>query len=211
MKAATANTSRRRYTMRARAASAHATREKILDAAVELFLGRGYADTTLTLVAEAAGVSLQTVMRYFATKDELMLAAAEARSTIESEKRAKPPGEGAAVAHVLADRYEDTGRAMMQFVAVEDRVDTVAAVLARARESHRQWLATVFADALPRRRGPLRERRLAQLFGVTELYVWVSWRRRLGMTRAHAERAMAETLDAVLASWTYGMRKRDER
>jgi hypothetical protein len=31
------------------------------------------------------------------------------------------------------------------------------------------------------------------------------------MTRAHAERAMAETLDAVLASWTDGMRKRDER
>jgi len=45
--------------------------QAILAAAMELFLGRGYASTTMDAVAEAAGFTKQTVYAYFPSKDAL--------------------------------------------------------------------------------------------------------------------------------------------
>jgi AcrR family transcriptional regulator len=47
------------------------TRRAISDAATELFMTRGFDSTTLGEVAEAAGVSEQTVLNYFAAKTDL--------------------------------------------------------------------------------------------------------------------------------------------
>lgn len=52
---------RRRYTSPRRAAAAAATRSAILDAAVALFLERGYASTTMEAIAGRADVSPKTV------------------------------------------------------------------------------------------------------------------------------------------------------
>ena len=195
---------KRRYTMRRRAASAAATRRRILDAAVELFLANGYDDVTLALVAKQAGVSLQTVLRKFGSKDALLVAASRSQRNDELAQRAVPAGDVGAVARVLADRYEATAPTMMQFIALEERIDSVAIVLRRARQAHRRWLAQTFARELPNPRHSLYARRLAQLFGATEFYVWVSWRRRLGLSRTASERAMADTLHALIASWARG-------
>src|SRR5262245_17308758 len=48
------------------------TRTAIADAAVELFIERGFAATTMEEVAEAAGVSRRTAYRHFPTKDDLV-------------------------------------------------------------------------------------------------------------------------------------------
>lgn len=48
------------------------TRARIADAAVGLFLERGFVETTMDDVAEHAGVSRRTVYRHFPTKDELV-------------------------------------------------------------------------------------------------------------------------------------------
>ena len=48
------------------------TRQRIADDAVELFLERGFANTTMEDVAVAAGVSRRTVYRHFSTKDDLV-------------------------------------------------------------------------------------------------------------------------------------------
>lgn len=50
------------------------TRAKILEAALALFQEKGYAATTLRDIAGAAGVSLGLTYRYFASKEELVLA-----------------------------------------------------------------------------------------------------------------------------------------
>ena len=206
-----AATPKRRYTMRRRAASAAATRRRILDAAVELFVARGYDAVTLALVAEQAAVSLQTVLRKFGSKDALLMAASRSQRNEELAQRAVPAGDVGAVARVLADRYEATGATMMQFIALEERIAPVARVLRQARQAHRRWLAQMFERELPNPRDSLYARRLAQLFGATELYVWVSWRRRLGLSRAASERAMAETLHALVASWARGAPPRKRR
>ena len=62
---------RRRYDNRRRAEQALQARGRILDAAYELFLDRGYPGTTMAGVAEAAGVSVETVYKSFGTKAAL--------------------------------------------------------------------------------------------------------------------------------------------
>ena len=68
------NMTKRPYTMRARAESAQATHRRILDAARALFLDHWYDQVTLEQVAEEAGVSKQTVLRRFGSKEGLFAA-----------------------------------------------------------------------------------------------------------------------------------------
>ncbi|HEX4981381.1 MAG TPA: helix-turn-helix domain-containing protein, partial [Ilumatobacteraceae bacterium] len=48
------------------------TRAAIADAAVALFGARGFAETTMDDVADAAGVSRRTAYRHFPSKDDLV-------------------------------------------------------------------------------------------------------------------------------------------
>jgi AcrR family transcriptional regulator len=48
------------------------TRARIANAALELFVHRGYAETTIDQIAEAAGVGRRTVFRHFATKEAIL-------------------------------------------------------------------------------------------------------------------------------------------
>jgi AcrR family transcriptional regulator len=50
------------------------TRERLLDAAIQLFVDKGYAATTMQDIAAATNTSLGLTYRYFASKDEMVLA-----------------------------------------------------------------------------------------------------------------------------------------
>jgi AcrR family transcriptional regulator len=62
----------RPYDSTRRKEQARQTREAILDAAGTMFRERGYARTTVTAVAEAAGVSVETVYKAFGNKAHLL-------------------------------------------------------------------------------------------------------------------------------------------
>jgi AcrR family transcriptional regulator len=64
----------RRYELRKRADAMEDTRRRITEAAVELHGSVGPARTTITAVAERAGVQRQTVYRHFPTEDDLFAA-----------------------------------------------------------------------------------------------------------------------------------------
>ena len=63
---------RRRYDSKRRKEGARATRRAVLEAARRLFLERGYAGTTIAAVAQAAGVSVETVYKAFGNKAGLV-------------------------------------------------------------------------------------------------------------------------------------------
>jgi AcrR family transcriptional regulator len=58
----------------ARASKAEATRERILETAMALFLARGYEQTTMRAIAEEAGVALGNAYYYFESKEQLIQA-----------------------------------------------------------------------------------------------------------------------------------------
>lgn len=191
---------KRRYRMRARTEAAARRADQIVEAALELFMAKPYEDVTLQSIADVAGVALKTLVRKFDSKEALAVACAHRRASQEESLRDVRPGDVVGAARVLTARYEALGPTWLRFLALEDRIAAIAKVVAIARASHRRWLATVFASALPSR-GALREQRLAELFGATELYVWHSWRAHLGLGRAAATRAMTDMLEALMAHW----------
>ncbi len=50
------------------------TRDRILDAAVELFHRQGYADTSIAQIRDEAGVSSSSLYHFYPTKDALLMA-----------------------------------------------------------------------------------------------------------------------------------------
>jgi AcrR family transcriptional regulator len=69
------------------------TRTAIADAAAQLFTERGFHEVTVGEVAEAAGVSKQTVFNHFANKEELVFdRAAEVEAIIVAAVRDRPEG-----------------------------------------------------------------------------------------------------------------------
>jgi AcrR family transcriptional regulator len=58
--------------------SAEATRRRVLDAAVRLFVDRGYHSTTIESIATAADVSVETIYKRFGSKAGMLKAAREA-------------------------------------------------------------------------------------------------------------------------------------
>jgi AcrR family transcriptional regulator len=67
----------RAYRLRDRATSASATRERILEAARDLYRERGVAATTLTAIAERADVSRGTILHHFDGAEGLVQAVAQ--------------------------------------------------------------------------------------------------------------------------------------
>lgn len=67
----------RHYTLRKRADAMDATRRRITEAAVELHGTVGPARTTVTVIAERAGVQRQTVYRHFPTEADVIAACSQ--------------------------------------------------------------------------------------------------------------------------------------
>lgn len=76
---------KRAYRSALRAEQARLTRERILDAAEELFLADGYGATTITRVARQAGVAADTVYATFGSKRGILQALMDARITGDTE------------------------------------------------------------------------------------------------------------------------------
>ena len=189
---------RRPYRMTARAAAVGETREGILDAVVALHLSRLSADISLADIATEAGVSVQTVLRHFGTREGLLEAALQwASDDIEEERRADP-GDVAGAVRAVVRHYELRGDGVLLLLGQEASQAFAARITARGREVHRRWVADVFAPVLPRRSG--RDQALDLLVVATDVYTWKLLRRdrRLSVDRTCAR--MEALVRAVLAA-----------
>jgi len=76
-------------------------RERLVLAAVELFTEQGYDATTVTQIAESAGVTRSTFFRYFPDKRDILMAGQEALSRLLADGIAGAP-EGASPLEAVA-------------------------------------------------------------------------------------------------------------
>src|SRR5438270_319432 len=139
----------RNYTMRARSDAVARTRERILAAALELGYDDLDLDPTLERIAGRAGVSVQTVLRHFGTRDALLTAAIEAGQAEVVAERVAPDGDVAAALAALVTHYTERGSFSLEMLARERTDVRAAAVTAGGKRLHRTWVETVFADRLP--------------------------------------------------------------
>ena len=185
--------------MVARAEAAAATAERILDAAVEIFWERPTDQIALDDVAARAGVSVQTVIRRFGGKEGLLSAAVERESQrVSSQRDRAPVGDTAGAITVLVDHYEALGERVLKLLAEEERVPALREIADRGRALHRDWCARVFAPALDGLARVERQRRLAQLVAICDVYTWKLLRRDAGLSRRQTELALVELLNPIL-------------
>ena len=185
----------RPYRMRARAQAAEATAQAIIAAARVLFAERPYDQVSLPAIAERSGVTVQTVLRRFGSKEELFAAAAEERSgQIRADREAASPGD---VMHLVA-HYDRWGDEQAYLLAQEARVPAILAITDAGRRYHRDWVTSAYGPALAKLPQAIRRRKLAQLTAVTDLATWRLLRRELGLGRDQTAAAIRELVDACL-------------
>jgi len=187
----------RTYTMGSRADTVAATRERIAREAAALFLQYAYEDVTLAAIAKASGVSHQTVLNHFESKDGVVLAVAELfKSETHSARYDATPGDVAGAVKALVGEYERMGDANFRWAASE-RFAILADLLDEARQTHRQWLVAMFGAQLPA--SPAARRRAVNaLYVATDVYSWKLLRRDLGLSRTETEKTIATLVAAIL-------------
>ena len=190
----------RPYRMVARAVAAEETGQRILEAAHHLFGELLYDQVSLQAVAARAGVTVQTVLRRFSSKDGLFVAVAAWRSEqIGSVRDQAPVGDVSGVVRTLVGVYEVWGDAVLHLLAQESRAEAIRAVTDRGRRRHHAWVERDFAPWLGALVPAARRQRLAQLIAVTDLYTWKILRRDLGLSQADTEVAVRDLVLRLLA------------
>lgn len=188
----------RPYQMEARADAAQRTRESILQAAYDCWSELDYDEVSLEQIAARAGVTKQTVIRVFGSKDQLAYATAAWQRPREESQRLVEPGDVAAAIEVLVTSYERMGDANVRVLALEKRVPAIGYLLDQARKSHRGWVERVFKPFLPKRKGASYERRVMAFYAATDVTGWKLLRRDFGLSQRDAAAVML-TLASSLA------------
>ena len=185
----------RSYRMEARAEAAAATAERIVDATIELFWEQPTDQIRLDEVAARAGVTVQTVIRRFGGREGLFEAAASReQGRVRQARAAVTPGDVPGAVANLVDHYEGLGDRVLRMLAEEDRTPALRDVVTQGRTLHREWCRAAFAPFLTGLGGVARDRRLAQLVAVCDVYTWKVLRRDCGLSRAQTTTAITEML-----------------
>jgi hypothetical protein len=119
---------------------------------------------------------------------------------IEARRYDVEPGDVEGAVAALIDDYDRTGDFALRSLAEEGRRAVVGPGLARGRRGHQDWVEHVFRVALRGLRGAARQRRLAQLVAVTDVYTWKLLRRDKGLSRDQTVLAVSELVEALHTS-----------
>ena len=188
----------RTYQMGARADAMAATRERITRGAAALLFDRALEDVTLAAIAESAGVSHQTVLNHFGSKEGVVLGVVEVlKQETMSARYDAVPGDVTGAVRALVGEYERMGDANFRWAASSDRLGDLASLLDEARASHQAWLVAMFGDALPTSRAA-RRRAVEALHAATDVYTWKLLRRDMGLSRVETEKRIADLVAGVL-------------
>jgi AcrR family transcriptional regulator len=182
--------------MGVRAATTAETRRRILRAVLDLHVERFHDQITLEDVARRAGVTVQTVLRHFGSRDLLVTAAAEqATSEVLAHRSAAPVGDVDGAVENLLDHYEEWGRSALRLLAQEERVPQLRVVANRGRALHYQWVERTFGPFLAETSDPTLRPKLVAL---TDVFIWKLLRLDLGLDRSRTESTVASMIRAVV-------------
>lgn len=188
----------RPYTQRARADAAEQTRTRILQATYEASEDKPIATIVLPDVAERAGVSVQTILRQFGSRDGLFDATIEYVGAQTAAERTTPPGDAESAVKVILDHYELRGDGVLRLLGQESWDDRVRAITDSGRETHRQWVSEAFTPLLSDRSAAELAEAIDLLVVATDLYTWKLLRRDRGLSRAVTQRRMRKLVTLIL-------------
>jgi len=104
--------------------------DAIYDAAIDLFIEKGFDETTVEQIAEAAGVSRRSFFRYFASKDDLLAQNVLVFGEMQAESILK------SAAHLAPiDVIRETASGVLKLVVEQPRTRHVIAIAMRSKSA----------------------------------------------------------------------------
>jgi AcrR family transcriptional regulator len=182
----------------ARAEAEERTRIALLDAADEAFLSGPWEQVSLEVIAGAAGVTKQTLLRHFGSKDGLLeKTLRRAIAEVEEQRLDAPTDDITGAVENLLDHYEIRGgRAMRSSnLSVEGQL---AGLGRRAREFHYRWVDQVFSGWLTAAEPAPRRRLRAALIAVCDVQCWWILSHDLGLPRAEVRETLVLAINRLL-------------
>jgi len=184
-------TAKREYRKKARAEQEQATRERITEAAVKLHGSVGPARTTVSGVAQEAGVQRATVYRHFPDEASLFAACSahywerHPLPDVESLKGIRDPGER--LRRALAEFYEfyEANEAMLEKTGQDAHLVAAMEAPRAAFLGFLGYASTVIMKGRPER-DAARRRTAAAVGHALHFATWQSLTRTQGLTNAEA-------------------------
>ncbi|HTR91516.1 MAG TPA: TetR/AcrR family transcriptional regulator [Trebonia sp.] len=189
--------------MSAKAATGLSARERLLDAANELFYAEGVHTVGIDRVIERAGVAKASLYNTFGSKDELVRAYLEGRHTRMAgritayiERYADPRDKLLGVYEAQGELFAEPGYRGCAFVSAS--AESPGEAVSRASDDYRRWVRSLFTD-LAAEAGAAEPERLARQLHM--IYDGASLSTRMDRdpaAAANARAAAAILLDAAL-------------
>lgn len=190
---------KRAYRMGRRGDQVRQTGERILAVVRRDFLFRYLDEVTLDEVAAATGVTVQTLLRRYGSKEGLFTAATELlNQDFHSSRDQVEAGDIAMAVRMIVRGYERNGESVLRGLYQEERVAAARPLVEYGRRHHHAWVARVFAPWLDVRTPRDRTRLHAQLVAALDVFTWKLMRRDLGLSAPETEVAMREMVEGLL-------------
>jgi AcrR family transcriptional regulator len=200
---------------RRREERARATRDRISDAAVRLFLQHGYVGTTVTAIAREAGVAPATVYQAFGTKYAVLARALDAaiagdaepvevlnRDWVRQARHEPDPRRRLALVvrrtSEVAARTAPLKRVMRDAAATDPEVRDLIDEDARRRHDTHEALVDLVIEAGPLRSGLRRSDAVATYFALVNSDTYELLVGQLGWSVDHWQRWLADLLGREL-------------
>lgn len=179
-----------------RALSAAETTHRILVSTVEEFWESPTPDLRLQTIASAAGVTVQTILRQFGSKENLMLEATKFEGVrIQAMRNPHNVASLESAVHQLVAHYEVMGDRVLRMLAEESRLPALSEIVNTGRKQHQEWCRAVFATKLSSLSSSQRKIRLAQFVAICDVYTWKILRRDSGLSSKSTEKAIVDMLN----------------
>ena len=181
---------KRAYRQSARAIAAEATGERILDAFARQLREQWFDEIRLEGIAREAGVTIQTVIRRFGSKEGLLDAMHGRLGDEIRRRREVEAGDVSGAITSIVEDYEQVGELVIRSLAQEDRYAAIKAITDIGRGMHRAWISEAFSPWLDPMAPRDRRRATDALVVAGDVYVWK-------LVRRDMKRPVAEYRDLI--------------
>ena len=183
-----------------RSESMSQTRRRILKATLELATEKLTVEIVLADVAARSGVTVQTILRHFRSRDGLFDAAVGFGGQEVAAERAAAVGDISSAFDAIVNHYELRGDWVIALLGQENSDERIKGITTPGKQLHREWVEQIFARELLERSG-IDRTMLADLLAVaTDVYTWKLLRRDRDLSRDETQQRMRYLVDAILAS-----------
>jgi AcrR family transcriptional regulator len=189
----------RPYRQAARAQAQQRTRDALIAAAQSEFFAGRWEETSLDAIAASAGVTKQTLLRHFGSKDGLLERALEQGfNEVRDQRFNAPVGDVARAVDNLLAHYEGWGERAIRIGALDGLGEVAAELGRRARRLHYDWVEHAFGSSLRRLGAEDRRRRRAALIALCDVHTWWLLSHDLELPRAEVRATLIEAIERLI-------------